>query len=97
MREESVILKDGVHRTLIRRQAADILTVKDDAPRVGLFKAGADPQQGSLAAARGPQEAEDLPLIYRKRQVSDNLYGTEGFTDTFENQKVLQSRNPPQR
>ena len=77
MREQREVLEHQADAALLRRHEAvgsrDFLAVDQHAPRRRALDAGGDPEQGRLAAARGPQQAEDL----RRRDVEADLVERE--------------------
>ena len=64
MREEREVLEHQPDPALLRRHEAigsrDLLAVEEDPPRGWTLDACGDPKQGRLAAARRPEQAEDL-------------------------------------
>ena len=77
MREQGEVLEHQADAALLRRHEAvgarDLLTVDQHAARRRALDAGGDPEQGRLAAARRPQQAEDL----RRRDVEADLVERE--------------------
>ncbi len=77
MREQREVLEHQADAALLRRHEAvgsgDLLTVDQHAARGRALDAGGDPEQGRLAAARGPQQAEDL----RRRDVEADVVERE--------------------
>src|SRR4051812_30505741 len=69
MREERVILEDGVDRPPIGRQWRDVLAVKQDLALGREVEAGDQPQKRGLAAAGGPQKREKLVLADGDRDI----------------------------
>ncbi len=69
MREQREVLEHEPDPALLRRHEAvgsgDLLAVEQHAARGRALDAGGDPEQGRLAAARRPEQAEDL----RRRDV----------------------------
>jgi hypothetical protein len=62
VREEGVILEDGVGVPLVRRHRRDVTAAQLDAAGVGSLEAGDDPQERRLARARRPEQREELAL-----------------------------------
>ena len=60
VREQGVALENGVQRTLVRRDAGQLLAVHQDGTFVRLEKARDHPQERGLATARGTEEGEEL-------------------------------------
>ena len=77
MREQREVLEHEPDPALLRRHEAlgsgDLLAVEQDAARGRALDACGDPEQGRLAAARRPQQAEDL----RRRDVEADLVERE--------------------
>jgi hypothetical protein len=62
VREQGVVLEDGVHVALVRRQAAHVAAAELDPAVVGMLEAGDQPQAGRLAGAGWPEHREELVL-----------------------------------
>ena len=60
MREEGVVLEDGVDRPAIGRDAFDRLAEDLDMARGRLLEAGDQPQAGRLAGAGRPEHGEEF-------------------------------------
>ena len=60
MGEQRVLLKHGVHRTLVGRHARDVLAFEQDLTRIGLQKARDEAEGGGFAAAGGSQQRHKL-------------------------------------
>ena len=71
VREERVALEDGVHVTLVRRQAGDRAVAEVDRPRARLLEAADHPQRGRLAAAGRSEQRVELAALDLERQVVD--------------------------
>src|SRR3990170_5051683 len=63
VREERVILEDGVHVSLERRALRDVLAVEQDPPGGGQLEAGDHAQRRRLARTRRAQHREELALV----------------------------------
>ena len=61
VREERVVLEDGVHRPVVRRQPGHVLAGELDRALVRRLEAGDHPQGRRLARPRGPEHREELP------------------------------------
>src|SRR5439155_11152272 len=57
---------------------ADLAATDDHAPRCGRVEAHDDGQHGGLAAARVPDDADELALPDVKREVADDLRRSDG-------------------
>ncbi len=56
--KEGVVLKDKADAPILDRQMGCVLSRQLDLPRVGCLQPGDDPQDGTLARARGTQERQ---------------------------------------
>ena len=63
VREERVLLEDGVHVALVGRRARDVAAADQDLALVGLLEAGDHPQRRRLAAAARPEQRQELALV----------------------------------
>ena len=61
--EQGVVLEHGVHVPLVGLLALHPLPLHLDDAGGGILKPGDHPQGGGLAAAGGPQQGEELPLL----------------------------------
>ena len=68
-------LGQTVGHQLIRPHIADVVSLKNDAPRLGAQQAGDGLQGGGLAGAVGPDEGDDLPLVHVEGDVLDGVDG----------------------
>ena len=68
MREERVVLEDGVHIASIRGQRRSVPPVDQDLPALGLLESRHQPQDGSLPASTGTQQREEFSPPYLKRK-----------------------------
>ena len=65
VREQRVLLEDGVDVALVRRGADRVDAADQDLALVGLLEAGDHPQRRGLAAARtGPSSERNSPLLH---------------------------------
>ena len=62
MRKQRIVLKDGIHVTLPRRQLTGLVTVNGNRPAGKLLKSGDQPQAGGFAGAGRPQHGEKLAI-----------------------------------
>jgi hypothetical protein len=60
VREERVVLEDGVHVASVRRQTRDVAAAELDSPIVRPLEAGDQPERRRLAGARRTEEREEL-------------------------------------
>ena len=60
VREERVVLEDGVDVARVRRLPGDVLAAERDPARVGLLEAGDHAQRRRLAGARRAEQREEL-------------------------------------
>ena len=71
VREERIGLEHHIDRPRIGRQCSYVGAVDDDTAAVGGLEPGDHPQQGRLAAARGPQQREERAALDGQRDVVD--------------------------
>ena len=62
MRIEGVILKDQADAALFGRQGGHVVTAEKDLARGRRFKPADEVEHGAFAAARGPEQADELPV-----------------------------------
>src|SRR5205814_257555 len=84
VREEAVGLKDHAHVAPVGRRAGHVLAVDDDRAGVGPVEAGHEPQRGRLAAARRPEQREELALLELEVDRVERDDRPEGPTDLSE-------------
>ena len=63
VREQSVVLEDGVGVPHVRRYRGDIAAAQLDAPSVGALEARDHPEQRGLSGTRWAEEREELPIL----------------------------------
>ena len=63
VREECVLLEDGVDVTASRREFGDVDTAELDGARGGLFEAGDHPEHGGLARPGGAEDREQFAVL----------------------------------
>ena len=63
VREQRVVLEDGVDVARERRPTGDVLAVEADLPAGRLLEAGDHPQHGRLARAGGSEHREELAVL----------------------------------
>jgi len=85
--EQRIVLENGVHATLVRRDVRDVHAVEINAPRVGLFKPREHPQERRLPATARTQERVKFASLHIQRNVVDGRDVAEPFCDSIENQK----------
>src|SRR5205823_3193699 len=59
-REQRVALEHRVHGALVRRRRGHVSAIQQDLAGRGLLEPGDEAERRRLAAARGPQEREEL-------------------------------------
>ena len=84
MRIERVGLEHHRHVAGARREVGDIALADEDGAVGDLLEAGDHPQQCRLAATRGADEHEELPIGDLERDVVDRGHVLEGLADMFE-------------
>ena len=76
---QGIALKDKGYVSLLRRQVVNALAVERDRSAGGLFQPGDKPEKGGLAAARGPQQYAELPIVHFERDLFEHFRGAERF------------------
>ena len=79
VREEGVVLEDRVDVALVRREILHVLAEQQDFAAGRHLEAGDEAQHGRLAAARRPQQGEELVTLDGERnllQCRDLVHGT---------------------
>ena len=87
--EQRVGLEHRVDVALVGRHGGDVLAVEPDRARRRLLEAGDQPQGRRLAAARRPEQREELPLPDLQRHVLDRLEVAEVLADAFQLDREL--------
>jgi hypothetical protein len=64
VREEGVVLEDGIDRTVVRGQAGDVPARELDAAGVRLLEAGDHPERGRLPRPRRAEQGEELSALH---------------------------------
>ena len=84
---DRVVLKDDADPPRLRREvnlldgARDERAADEDLPLVGLFEAGDEAEDHGLAAARGAEEREALPVPDGEVEVADDRMAAVGLAD----------------
>jgi hypothetical protein len=81
MREEGVVLEDGVYWPRIRRLRRDVLALEFNGSRVGHFKARDHAQQCGLARARRSEHREKFACLDVQRDIFHHGVAREAFDD----------------
>ncbi len=84
VREERVVLEDGVDLALVGRQGGDVLAGELDGPGGGVLQSGDHPQGGGLSAAGGAQQREEGARGDGEIERVDGGEGAVGFADLAE-------------
>ncbi len=63
VREQRIVLKDGVDIAVVRRQLADVVSTEKHGTGRGQFESGDHSQHRGLAATRGAEQREELALV----------------------------------
>ena len=79
-----VVLEHHAGVALVRRQRVDALLAEQDAACVELAKSRDHAQQRGLAAARRPEQREELAVAHRDRHVVDRPHGAERARDALD-------------
>ena len=61
-----------------------VVPIEQHAALIGVFQAGDDPEQGSLAAAGGAQQCNQLACREIERDAVERSEPTEGLTDVLD-------------
>ena len=83
MGEQGVFLENRVHLPLVGREIRNIFIVKKHIPRVRPDEPGDGAQDRGLAAARGAQEGDELPIVYLQVEATQHLLPVVGDGDVF--------------
>ena len=84
MREQRIFLEYGVDLALVRRQAGDVLPVKDNLSVIGIEKARDDAQQRGLAAAGRAEQCDKFIFIDVQRDAVEHALAVEFLDDIFD-------------
>jgi beta-glucosidase-like glycosyl hydrolase len=82
VREQRQRLEHHAELALVRRHVGEVLAIEQYASRRRRFEAGDQPQQRGLAAARRPEQADELAVRRREVDVVDGLHGAERLGDS---------------
>ena len=82
VREERILLKDSVHRPLVGGQVLDLLAIEHDLALGHRLETGDHAQQGGLAAARGPEQGEELVVADIQRHLAEG--GDRGLAEAVD-------------
>ena len=99
VREQGVRLEHGVDRPPVRRRHTHLLTEDPQAPLGRQVEARDHAQGGGLAAARRPQQGEELPVVDGEVDVVDRHHLTEALGDAvnLDGRYRFSHRRPPAR
>ena len=89
MGEQRVFLEYGVDLTLVRRQAGNILSVKQHLSVIRVQKSGNDTQQGGFAAAGGAQQSDKFIFINIQRNALQYPLAVKILHDVFQFDEFL--------
>jgi hypothetical protein len=81
VREQRVRLEDRVDVALVRRQGAHVAAADEDRAVVGLLEAGDQPQRRRLAAARRPEQRQELAVANGEVDAVDGRDRAEALRD----------------
>src|SRR5262249_17191156 len=81
----------------VRRHAGEVLSVKEHLALARLLEAGDHTHQRRLAAARRPEQREELALVDGERQVIDGGEIAKALADAAEFNEGLRRRIIPRR
>jgi hypothetical protein len=77
VREQRVVLEHGVHVALVRRQPGHVLALELDPAGRRLLEPADHPERRRLAAARRPEQAEELPVHHFEIDVIHGVHIAE--------------------
>src|SRR5260370_1371759 len=69
VREQRVVLEDHAEPAALGRQVIDRASIEPDLAARGRKQPGQQVQRGGLAAARRPQEGDELAAVYVEREL----------------------------
>ncbi len=81
------MLEDHPEVAALGRQTRDLLVLNEDAAAVRRLEAGDQAQRRGLAAARRPQQGEDLAFLHRQRETAEDGLGAEGLVEVVEEEE----------
>ena len=84
VREEGVVLEDGVHVSIERRHAGHVASVQQHASFAGLLEAGNHAQGRGLAGARRAEHREELAVCDIEVDAGDRLHVAEALDHAFQ-------------
>ena len=88
---QGVVLEHQTHPPLLRRQVGHVLVAEENLPGGGLLQAGDHIKGGAFAAARGPQQADELAVGNLKIEFVDRYRVRRALFPAGENfRQVLQ-------
>ena len=87
VREQRVRLEDQAEVAAMHGHPRDVLAREDDLPAVGLDEAGHHAEERALAAARGPEEGEELAGRGVERDVVDRDHGAERLAEPADGER----------
>ncbi|MNT07418.1 hypothetical protein D3C72_1421180 [compost metagenome] len=83
MREKRQRLKHHAEIALVRRHMGDVVAIKLDRPAGRQVKAGDHAQKRGLAAAGGPEHADERPVRHGQVDIIDGSEGSEFLDDVL--------------
>ena len=89
MREQRIGLEHQIDRPLVGRDSCDVAPVEQDASFAGRLEAGQHPEQRCLAAARRPEQGEELVLADFQRHAVDGADRAEALADLVDVEQGL--------
>ena len=79
VREQRVVLEDHAEPAALGRQVIDRASIEPDLAARGRKQPGQQVQRGGLAAARRPQEGDELAAVYVERELVEHRAGAEAL------------------
>ncbi len=92
MREERVILEDGVHAACIGRERVETLVAHPDFAGGGLFETGDQAEKRGLAGTACAEQREEFAGGDLQRNIFEDLGGAETFRHAADFQKRTAGR-----
>ena len=77
MREEGIALEHSVHRTFMRRNVSDVLSVDEDGARICRAESCEDTEQGGLSASGRTEKSKELSTLYGNAYIVEDALVSE--------------------
>ena len=93
VRKERVVLEDGVDRPLVGRASRHVPARDEEAPFVGRFEPGEQPQERRLAAARGTEERQELAGLHLERHAVERDHVAVRLANALDRDRAAHGRD----